>query len=244
MQAVSTESGMPPVLYGLPKDHKQVSPGQEPPLRPVCGANCGPASRLGNVLASLITPCNDSLSYESWVESTEDLQSKIEEFNGLDVSMRENCEVFSMDVRALYPSLGVERTAEAVEEIFSESGVVFKNIDDTELSRYVALVCSEDAIVGRGLSEVVMTRKKSGGRKPAVTGNEMKRRWRDLEESLWNAPSREPTQDEVKKLLALAVRTDIEHMMKNNLFKFNGTMYIQSEGGMIGSELICLGLCG
>ena len=85
------------------------------------------------MLASLITPCNDSLSYESWVESTEDLQSKIEEFNGLDVSMRENCEVFSMDVRALYPSLGVERTAEAVEEIFSESGVVFRNIDDTEL---------------------------------------------------------------------------------------------------------------
>jgi len=40
--------------------------------------------------------------------------------------------------------------------------------------------------------------------------------------------------------LALAVRTDVEHMMKNNLFKFNGTMYIQSEGGMIGSELICV----
>ena len=118
------------------------------------------------------------------MESTEDLQSKIEEFNGLDLSMRENCEVFSMDVRALYPSLGVERTAEAVEEIFSESGVVFRNIDDTELSRYVALVCSEDAIMGRGPSEVVMTRKKSGGRKPAVTGNEMKRKWRDLEESL------------------------------------------------------------
>ena len=36
MQAVSTESGMPPVLYGLPKDHKEVPPGQEPPLRPVC----------------------------------------------------------------------------------------------------------------------------------------------------------------------------------------------------------------
>ena len=56
MQAVSTESGMPPVLYGLPKDHKEVPPGQEPPLRPVCGANCGPASRLGNILASLVTP--------------------------------------------------------------------------------------------------------------------------------------------------------------------------------------------
>ena len=62
---IMQESGMPPVLYGLPKVHKEVPPGQEPPLRPVCGANCGPASRLGNMLASLVTPCNDGFVHDS-----------------------------------------------------------------------------------------------------------------------------------------------------------------------------------
>ena len=71
-QAVSTTSGMPPVLYGLPKDHKKVDVNGEPPMRPVFAANCGPASRLANILASLITPCNEEIAIESWVESTED----------------------------------------------------------------------------------------------------------------------------------------------------------------------------
>ena len=50
-------------------------------MRPVFAANSGPASRLANVLALLITPCNEEVAAESWVESAEDLQSKIESFN-------------------------------------------------------------------------------------------------------------------------------------------------------------------
>ena len=60
-QSVSTASGIPPVLYGLPKDHKNVNEG-EPPMRPVFAANSGPASRLANLLAMLIIPCNEEVS--------------------------------------------------------------------------------------------------------------------------------------------------------------------------------------
>ena len=49
-QAVSTTSGMPPVLNGLHKDHKKVDDNGEPPMRPVFAANCGPVSRLANIL--------------------------------------------------------------------------------------------------------------------------------------------------------------------------------------------------
>ena len=41
-------------------------------------------------------------------------------------------------------------------------------------------------------------------------------------------------------MLALAMRIDVEHLMSNNLFKFQDTLYKQSEGGMTGSELICV----
>ena len=39
-QAMTSTSGCPPHLNDLPKDHKTVN-GEEPPLRPVCGANKG-----------------------------------------------------------------------------------------------------------------------------------------------------------------------------------------------------------
>ena len=145
-----------------------------------------------------------------------------------------------MDVKALYPSLDVQKTAECVEEIIVDSEIKFRNVDMNELSRYVAVVCDENMIEERGLTDVVMRRRKTGGRRPLVTGNEMKKKWKDLEESIWAAPMRDANEVEVKKLPALAVRTDVEHIMKNNLFKFDGVMYVQSEGGMIGSELICV----
>ena len=49
--AVTSTSGLPPPIYGLPKDHKVIDDGQEHPLRPVCGANTGPGSRISNILA-------------------------------------------------------------------------------------------------------------------------------------------------------------------------------------------------
>ena len=146
------------------------------------------------------------------------LDFRIEEFNGWDESVREECEVFSMDVKALYPSLDVQKTAECVEEIIVDSEIKFRNVDMNELSRYVAVVCNENMIEERGLTDVVMRRRKTGGRRPLVTGNEMKKKWKDLEESIWAAPMSDANEFEVKKLLALAVRTDVEHIMKNDLF--------------------------
>ena len=145
-QAVSTVSGMPPPIYGLPKDHKQIEEGEEPPVRPVCGANCGPGSRISNILAQLIDPFNEAISGESQVQSTEDLQAKIEAFNREDSAMRADTEVFSMDVKALYPSLDIEKTATAVEEVILESEVKILEIEEIELARYVAAVATNEII--------------------------------------------------------------------------------------------------
>ena len=58
-EEVRLASGLPPPIYGLPKDHKTVSVGQEHPLRPVCGANSGPGSRISNILAQIMeVSCN------------------------------------------------------------------------------------------------------------------------------------------------------------------------------------------
>ena len=41
----------PPPLYGLRKNHKPV---RDPPVRPVCGANSAPNSRLGHFLSRIV----------------------------------------------------------------------------------------------------------------------------------------------------------------------------------------------
>ena len=100
------------------------------------------------------------------------------------------------------------------------------------------MVVDDHLVRERNLSEVVMTRKKKGGRRPRVTGAEMCKEWND--ESLWLAASRVADEVEIKALLALAISVDVEYLMQNNLFKFGDTLYKQTEGGMKGSELICI----
>ena len=77
-QAVTTESKMPPTLNGLPKDHKQVEEGEEPPMQPIRGANCEPGSKISNILAKVISPLNEAIAGESLVKNIEDLQTKPE----------------------------------------------------------------------------------------------------------------------------------------------------------------------
>ena len=103
-QALTSTSSKPPPIYGMPKDHKIVTDGQEHPLRPVCGANSGPGYRISNILAQVISPCNNAASGPDIVESTEDLQSCFQVFNSLPAEERKGLIVFSMDATALYPS--------------------------------------------------------------------------------------------------------------------------------------------
>ena len=120
-----------------------------------------------------------------------------------------------------------------------ESKIKYKNIDVHELARYVAVSVDEEIIRERGLCEVVMKRKCKGGRKPRVTGAEMRKGWIS-EASVWTCPERVANDDEVKMMLALALSSDVDHLMRNNFFKFEDVLYKQSEGGMTGSELICV----
>ena len=235
-QAVTSSSGEAPVLCGLSKDHKAIGDGEEHPLRPVCGADHGPGSKISYLLANMITPCNEEFSSENQLESTEDLQAKIQQFNDLPSSDRQDIVVYSMDVKALYPSLDIRRTSEAVMTVIEKSSVVFKEIDYTELSRYLAVTVEEKVIEDLGLREVTMSRRYKKGARPSVIGEEMKKHWEE-DKSSWLRPSREPTEEERRRMLALAVAKDVECVMKKHVYKFAGEVYNQNEGGSIGNEL-------
>ena len=134
-EALTSTSGCPPPIYGLPKDHKVVEDGQDHPLRPVCGANNGPGARISYLLAQIITPCNDAAGCDL-VSSTEDLQASIQEFNKLPECERENVVAFSMDAKALYPSIEIDRSADVVYDLMMETDIEYRNISEDEITRY------------------------------------------------------------------------------------------------------------
>ena len=105
-----------------------------------------------------------------------------------------------------------------------------------ELARYLAINLSEEQLNRYNLCEIVMRRKTNIGRKPMVTGYEMKSFWNE-EESSWESPQRVPTEVKVKKMLAVAVMFDIERIMSQHTFRFRGKVYIQEDGGSISNEL-------
>ena len=126
----------------------------------------------------MITPCNNKFPSENQSESTKDLQAKIQQFDDLPSSERQDI-VVSSDVKALYPSLDMRRTLEAVMTVLEKSSVVFKEIDYTEFSRYLAVTVEEKVIEDLGLREVTMSRRYKKGARPSVIGEEMKKHWEE-----------------------------------------------------------------
>ena len=112
-------------------------------------------------MAQVISPCNDFAAEADLVDSTEDLQACFTEFNSLLAEEKQQLVIFSMDAKALYPSIGAERSSQVVFEIMSETEVSFKNIDDIELQIYAAVILSDDD--EHDLMQFVMTRKSKYG---------------------------------------------------------------------------------
>ena len=216
-QALTSTSGRPPPIYGLPKDHKSVSEGQEHPLRPVCGANNGPGARLSDLLAQIISPCNN-MAGSDWVDSTEDLQAQIQSFNALPRNERSSMVAFSMDAKALFPSIEIERSAEVVFDLLLESDIEYRNISDEEMTRYAAVVLDQSVIQKHGLQEYIMRRKSRFGIKPTIAAREMNDAWKPNSSS-WIKPS-QPMDDLIRrKLLSVLVSEEIKFVMTMNWMK-------------------------
>ena len=231
---------MPPTIYGLPKDHKSVNPGEEHPFRPVCSGDTGPDAKHANVMSMVINPVNEEFSEESQVESTEDLTAHLAQFN--EDMIREILDLYGTDAKALYPSLGVDKSADAVEELMEKSSLNIKNIDFIELGRLMAYTVPHEKLEEKCLTDFVSKRKSSGGRKPKVTGRELDKRFSTMRqsESIWHPPEKEPEGALVKQMIATAVAEEVRFILKSHTFRYGDRLVLQEEGGAIGSELTCV----
>ena len=250
-----------PPLAILLKDHK---PGPDKPVRPLCRSTESPNGPLSSMTAKIMNIVAMELNKETKTEvrSTEEMCAILDGVNQQvppDTFCLEQCGVIpqsdlaehmtrthpehipaitigSMDVKALYPSLDIDHSCEIIRQLINQSKVKFE-VNPTELALHIAATHTQLEIKNLGLEHVVHTRTYKNGPRPSiisksVTGTQTERETSDS----WQMPSSEPTNDEVKNMLAIAISNAVKLVMRSNVYTNNDTMRLQQMGMAIGSS--------
>ena len=228
----STNTPAPP-MYGLRKDHKATEDEVVgPPVRPVCGANQAPNSRLSHFLSRIINDYADAENFETECRSSEEMKAAFTRYNDTtDPILKKQCQVISMDVKALYPSMEWGEIMKAVREMIESSERTVENVDWQEVGKYLAVTMSEKDIEKEGLQHVVPRRKGEGRRRVTVAYLGQKKN-----EDQWEL-ARTPGTRQKKKMLALVVAEGVRICLENHVYCIGDRIYKQQEGGPIGLEL-------
>jgi hypothetical protein len=253
IEALTSEGIEVPELFLLTKDHKVMKEGEGPQKRPVVGAKEGPSVRLSNIVSKILTEVVEAEENKLECNSTEDMKHEIERQNekivkeevdrkreeekgGEEEKERKNRVIGSLDVKALYPSCESRRSAEMMRRVIEESEIDIE-IDDIELSRFVAVELTEEEIMKEGLTDVVHVVKK-GEKKPRMIDPEMVggEQFREAR-SKFEKPKRRPSSVEIRKMIGIVMEILVRKIMENHLYSFNGKIMEQKEGGPIGLEL-------
>ena len=153
----STATNVPaPPLYGLRKTHKPVP---DPPVRPVCGANSAPNSRLGHFLSRVINNFADCAERETECRSSEEMRAAFCSFNKMSKETKLKCQILSMDVKALYPSMGWVEIVTSVKWLIMNSDMNVENVNWYEVGKYLAVMMTPEEILEEGLENVIPKRR-------------------------------------------------------------------------------------
>ena len=139
-------------------------------------------------------------------------------------------------MKALYPSLDINHAAQVVSETFYESEYDIEEVNNRELSLYLALNLKQEELEKENISQFCHKRRSNKGITPVITGcaidnNETKRY------KPWIEPEQEADANTTKKMLSIALKIAIIFIMKNHIYSINGKIKKQTKGGPIGLEL-------
>ena len=132
--------------------------------------------------------------------------------------------------------MNIDDCAELVAQEWLQSDLDIE-VDTVELGLYLAIVCDRQELENSGLGDVTSTRVSKNGSKPGITTPEVLSRG-DKIIPKFVPPAREPTEDEKRLMVAIALKSLILASLKNHVFSFNGKIYHQTSGGAIGDRLV------
>ena len=259
-QAYSSKGGRPGPIYFLVKDHKKVKEGEViPPTRGVCSAKAGPGSRLSNLTSTILNRAADAAGAETECMSTEEAMRKILEANRAiksriedDPAFRDEVKklvILSMDVNALYPSLKKDQVCPVLYnmllKLLNDGKLVLDNINWQEVGKYLAILLSETeqrelalltAIPKRAIGEDGPGRKPGPAYWESDTVDKIENGTKVTIDK-WKFSSKEPSEPQKKRMFAQMVVCAVQTSMSNHLYRFDGKVYKQEDGGPIGDEL-------
>ena len=236
--ALKTRECMIPPLYGLPKDHKPTSQGEEhlgPPLRPVCGATESINGALSELLTEILTTLGDRADTNKFVSrSTEEV---MEALTRLNLKKMEDPLIFSLDVEGMYPNLNRAEVAKVVARQFMKSDLEVE-VDGRELGLYLAICyqAKREELYELGLGEVGQRRRCPQGKTILMTTAEVLTR-NEATVSKFQDQGRPPTPGEKKLMFSLALAEGVKTCMDHHLYSLNKETLLQDEGAPIGLRL-------
>jgi len=117
--------------------------------------------------------------------------------------------------------------------VFYGSEVRVEGANVEELGLYLSVSLHEDNLTEVGIDRDCPTRKSNRGRPPSITGSVLEEK-KEKRFMSWK-----PASDEVAthRMLTGALRFVLIFIMKNHVYKFDGTARKQAKGGAIGLEL-------
>ena len=230
----TTSTNVPaPPMYGLRKDHKEHQDERKgPPVRPVCGANESPNSRLSCFLSRVVNDYADSLNIKTECRSSEEMRAAFERYNNEEEEdVKRQCQILSMDVKALYPSMDWKEIGVAVKEMVESCEKDVEDVDWKEVGKYLATTLTKEEIEKEGLRHVVPKRKQETNRKITVAYLNNRKNDRN-----WSNP-RAPGHKQKKRMIGLALAVGIQACMESHVYRVGDRVFLQQEGGPIGLEL-------
>ena len=258
-QAFTSVGGRPGPIYFLVKDHKGIKEGDSmPATRPVCNARGGPGARLSNLLSTILNSASDAMQAETECKSTEEAMRSILECNRMlksgtrEDSLRDPV-VMSMDVKALYPSLRKAEVCpiikELLENMIANKTLTIENVDWHEVGKYLYITQTKEALIDMEVYTAIPERsvgRNARGRKPGpaywdteeITQSQKKRVGSNEERTTqkW-LRGQLPTQKQAARMMAQMIADAVNVAMSNHMYRFDGKIYLQTDGGPIGDEL-------
>ena len=259
-QAFTSHGGRPGSVSLLIKDHKTMKEGDRiDPTRLVCVAKGGVGARLSNLNSIILNKVADAIGAETECISTEDALRSILETNRR-IQERITCDkgyaekmkhlsILSLDVKAMYPSLKLGSVKcilkELIVKVQEEGKMRFDNVEWKEVGKYLAITMTKEERVSEGLESAIPERNVGNsfrGRKPGPAYWESdtveRERTDGKKEKIdkWKI-AEEPSEEQKIRMVANMLIKSVEISISNHMYRFNGTMYKQEDGGPIGAEL-------
>ena len=132
----------------------------------MCSGSSAYNRKLSHLISKIIRPIWQE--EESISTNTEEVMAAVHDIN------KENIEtellVGSADVRALYPSLDINHTAEIVAQTFYESKYEMEETDSKEIGLYLAINMTTEEIEKEKLTKYCPKRRSKYGAPPVITG--------------------------------------------------------------------------